>query len=332
MKRRTFTACYSQEATMELADLLRSTRSKSPVPLVTAYSDILTPQALAFVALGSATRSGGAPHERPRTAAARFDAGELPDFLPETRSIRERRMDRGDRCRATSRTAASRSPARRTGRWSSTRSIRGANIFMADFEDSNAPTWANMIEGQINLRDAVAAHDRLQSPEGKLYKLNDKTATLLVRPRGWHLVEKHICASTASRFPARSSTSACISSTTPRRCWRAAAAPYFYLPKMESHLEARLWNDVFVDAQRTLGIPHGTHQGDGADRDHARRVRDGRDPLRAARPLRRPQLRPLGLHLQLHQEIPRQPGLLSRRSRAGDDDGALPARVLRCCS
>ena len=105
------------------------------------------------------------------------------------------------------------------------------------------------------------------------------------------------------------------------------AGPYFYLPKMESHLEARLWNEIFVaDAERARPAA-GHDQGDGADRDHPRRVRDGRDPLRAARAQRRPERRPLGLHLQLHQEVQARPRLLPRRPRQGDDDGAVHARL-----
>ena len=120
------------------------------------------------------------------------------------------------------------------------------------------------------------------SPEGKAYQLNDKTATLMVRPRGWHLAEKHVLvdgepvSGGAVRFRAL---------LLPQRHGALArgTGPYFYLPKMESHLEARLWNDVFILAQDELGIPRGHDQGHGADRDHPRRLRDGRDPLRAAR-------------------------------------------------
>jgi malate synthase len=111
---------------------------------------------------------------------------------------------------------------------------------------------ANNIEGQINLRDAVRGTHRIRVPEGKKYKLNEKTAVLMVRPRGWHLVERHSWW-TASRFRDRSSISGCTSFTTRRRCSRREPGPYFYLPKMESHLEARLWNDVFVFAQDYAG-------------------------------------------------------------------------------
>ncbi|MGW8187588.1 MAG: malate synthase A, partial [Desulfobacterales bacterium] len=133
----------------------------------------------------------------------------------------------------------------------------GASTYMADFEDSHAPTWDGTIQGQINLRDAVAGSIEFRSPEGKSYRLADHIATLIVRPRGWHLVEKHVLVDgrpvSGSLFDfglfffhnARAQLS-------------KGSGPYFYLPKMESHLEARLWNDVFVHAQQQLDIPRGT--------------------------------------------------------------------------
>ena len=128
---------------------------------------------------------------------------------------------------------------------------------MADFEDSHSPTWDGTIQGQINLRDAVAGTIEFRSPEGKSYRLADRTATLMVRPRGWHLEEKHVLVDgrpiSGSLFDfglfffhnARTQLS-------------KGSGPYFYLPKLESHLEARLWNDVFVLAQDQLDIPRGT--------------------------------------------------------------------------
>jgi malate synthase len=133
----------------------------------------------------------------------------------------------------------------------------GANVFMADFEDSNAPTWSNCIDGQRNLRDANRRTIEYVSPEGKLYKLGAQPAVLFVRPRGWHMVEKH--------FPIGDSP---ISASlfdfglyffhNYRLLLDRGTAPYFYLPKMESYKEARLWNDVFVFAQEYVGIPNGT--------------------------------------------------------------------------
>ena len=150
-----------------------------------------------------------------------------------------------------------------------------------------------------------------------------------MRPRGWHLPERHLAGRRRAGLRRACSTSASTSSTTRGGCSSAAAGPYFYLPKLESHLEARLWNDVFDLAEDELGLAARHDPRDRADRDDPRRVRDGRDPLRAARARRRPQRRPLGLHLQRHQEVPRAAGVRAPRPRAGDDDGAVHARLHR---
>jgi malate synthase len=133
----------------------------------------------------------------------------------------------------------------------------GARGFMADFEDANSPTWENMIQGQINLTQAIDRELGFTSDEGKTYQLNDETATLLVRPRGWHLPERHI------EIAGRPVAGAFVDFglyffRNAQRLLDTGAGPYFYLPKMESHLEARLWNDVFTFAQQQLGIDHGT--------------------------------------------------------------------------
>jgi malate synthase len=164
----------------------------------------------------------------------------------------------------------------------------GASVFMADFEDSNSPTWSNNIEGQHNLRDAIRGTIRYTSPEGKQYELGPKLATLFVRPRGWHLDEKHFLAEgkpiSASLFDFGlfffHNAATLLSKGT---------GPYFYLPKMESHLEARLWNDVFCLAQDELGIPRGSI----------------RATVLIETILAAFELRALGLHLQLHQEVSR---------------------------
>ena len=133
----------------------------------------------------------------------------------------------------------------------------GARVFMADFEDSLAPTWSNVIEGQVNLQDAIRRQIDFTSAEGKQYKLGEKTATLVVRPRGWHLVEKHV---TIKGEPISASLFdfGLYFFHNAHELINRGSGPYFYLPKMESHLEARLWNDVFLFAQETLGIPRGT--------------------------------------------------------------------------
>jgi malate synthase len=133
----------------------------------------------------------------------------------------------------------------------------GARVFMADFEDATSPTWENLIDGHINLRDAVRRTISFTSPEGKAYRLNDTTATLLVRPRGWHLPEKHVLLDgrpvSGSLFDF-----GLYFFHNARELLDRGSGPYFYLPKMEGHLEARLWNDVFVHAQAALAIPRGS--------------------------------------------------------------------------
>ncbi len=133
----------------------------------------------------------------------------------------------------------------------------GAKVWLADHEDANTPLWENMVQGQLNLRDAVAGTLELTTPEGKHYSLGDDPATIVVRPRGWHLTEKHVLVDgeriAGALFDFGLYFFHCAQAQLDR-----GSGPYFYLPKMESHLEARLWNDVFVLAQDHLGIPQGT--------------------------------------------------------------------------
>ena len=133
----------------------------------------------------------------------------------------------------------------------------GAKVFMADFEDSLSPVWEVTGEGQINLRDAVNRTITFSSPEGKQYALKEQTATLLVRPRGWHLPEKHVLID-GKQISGGLFDFGLYFFHNVRTLLEKGTGPYFYLPKMESHLEARLWNDVFVLAQNELGIPQGT--------------------------------------------------------------------------
>jgi malate synthase len=185
-----------------------------------------------------------------------LDVGKLPDFLPETAHIREQEWkaapiphDLQDR------RVEITGPVDRKMIINALNS--GANVFMADFEDSNSPTWQNNIEGQANLRDAIRGTISYTSPEGKHYRLKPTVATLLVRPRGWHLDERHFTVDgkpiSASLFDFGlylfHNAQALIDKGT---------GPYFYLPKLESHLEARLWNDVFCFAQDEQGIRRGT--------------------------------------------------------------------------
>jgi malate synthase len=133
----------------------------------------------------------------------------------------------------------------------------GAKVWLADFEDANTPLWDNLVAGQLNLRDAIDRRIDFTSPEGKTYTLGEELATIVVRPRGWHLPEKHVSIDgepmSGSLFDFGLYLFHCA-----RRQLEAGTGPYFYLPKLESHLEARLWNDVFVAAQEHLGLPRGT--------------------------------------------------------------------------
>ena len=133
----------------------------------------------------------------------------------------------------------------------------GADIFMADFEDANVPTWKNLIEGQANITQAIERKLTFTNPEGKAYKLNDKIAVLMVRPRGWHLPERHLHIDgepmSGSLFDF-----GLFAFHNAKRLLDRGSGPYFYLPKLENHLEARLWNDVFIFTQQYLGIPQGS--------------------------------------------------------------------------
>jgi malate synthase len=221
-------------------------------------SHMLTPEAQAFLTKLARTFESRRQHllARRRVRQQEIDAGHLPDFLPETTSIRQQEwtvapiphdlLDR--RVEITG-------PVDRKMIINALNS--GANVFMADFEDSNSPTWHNNLEGQANLRDTVAGTISYSSPEGKQYRLNSQVATLMVRPRGWHLNEKHFEVDgkpiSASLFDF-----GLYFFHNAKRLIANGTGPYFYLPKMESHLEARLWNDVFCLAQDELGIPRGT--------------------------------------------------------------------------
>ncbi|MBS1611766.1 MAG: malate synthase A [Bacteroidetes bacterium] len=224
-----------------------------------AYGTILTPEALAFVVKlqrhFNKTRLNllAARVERQKS----IDAGNLPDFLPETKEIRE-----GDWTAAPIPADLQDRRVEITGPVDRKMIINalnsGAKMFMADFEDSNSPTWSNNIEGQINLRDAINKTISYENPDnGKSYKLNEQIATLLVRPRGWHLPEKHVKVDGEEMSGSLFDFGLYFFHNV-KQLLANGTGPYFYLPKMESHLEARLWNDVFVLAQNELGIPQGT--------------------------------------------------------------------------
>ncbi|MEM7309411.1 MAG: malate synthase A [Planctomycetota bacterium] len=220
---------------------------------------ILTYDALAFAA-GLERRFGN--HRREllalrETTQAQLDAGWRPDFLNETRSIRESgwRIDPTPTDLLDRRVEIT-GPVDRKMVVNALNS--GANLYMADFEDSNSPTWENCVRGQKNLYDAIRRQIDFKHPEtGKEYKLAEKTATLLVRPRGWHLVEKNVVVD-GRPMSAALFDFALFFYHNAHALLQRGTGPYFYLPKMEGHIEARLWNDVFLAAQEELGIPRGT--------------------------------------------------------------------------
>jgi len=227
-------------------------------PVSAAYAEILTPEAVRFVASLAAKFEGRRQEllARRQERQGEIDAGHFPDFLTETTDIRvsEWTVARIPRD-LTDRRVEITGPVDRKMVINALNS--GANVFMADFEDANSPTWSNNVEGQINLRDANRRTIEFTSPEGKKYKLNDKIATLLVRPRGWHLNEKHVLREgkpiSGSLFDF-----GLYFFHNAKQLIANGSGPYFYLPKLESHVEARLWNDVFNFAQDSLGIPRGT--------------------------------------------------------------------------
>ena len=227
------------------------------VPVVAEYEQILTPEALAFLA---ELHQRFDPRRRELLASRaerqkRIDAGQLPDFLPETVDIRKGDwkvapipadlMDR--RVEITG-------PVERKMVINALNS--GARVFMADFEDSNSPTWENMVDGQRNLSDAIERTISLDTGE-KTYRLNESVATLLVRPRGWHLTERHFEVDGAA-IPGALFDFGLYLLRNHDRLRAIGSGPYFYLPKLESHREALLWNRVFERAQDELGIARGT--------------------------------------------------------------------------
>jgi len=223
------------------------------------YGEILTTEALTFIAelhnKFNHTRLNLLDARADRQA--RLNKGERPDFLAETAHIREN-----------SNWVVAETPAdlqkrhvEITGPTDRKMVINalncGADVFMADFEDANSPTWDNMLQGQINLRDAVNENISLETPEGKRYELKKDHAVLFVRPRGWHLNEKHVLIN-GEEVSGSLFDFGLYFFHNAQNLISKGTGPYFYLPKIEGHLEARLWNDVFVFAQEHLGIPHGT--------------------------------------------------------------------------
>ncbi|MDG0024069.1 malate synthase A [Trinickia sp. Y13] len=221
------------------------------------FETILTPEALALVA--NLHRAFEARRRELLQARAqrtqRLDAGERPDFLAQTKAVRDgdwtiAPLPKDLECRRVEITG----PVERKMIINALNS--GADSYMTDFEDSNTPNWHNQITGQLNLKDAVRRTISLEQ-NGKTYTLNEKTATLVVRPRGWHLDEKHVTVD-GQRVSGGIFDFALYLFHNARELLARGSGPYFYLPKMESHLEARLWNDIFIAAQEAIGLPRGT--------------------------------------------------------------------------
>lgn len=228
-------------------------------PISPAFSEILTPDALRFTA--SLVRKFSAQREnvleKRALRQAQIDSGQLPNFPKETEGIRrsewkisnipEDLMDRRVEI---------------TGPAGDTKMVinalnSGANVYMTDFEDSQSPTWQETIQGQINVRDAIRRTISYNSPEGKSYALKDNVATLIVRPRGLHLLEKHIQIE-GKPVPASIFDFALFVFHNAKVLIDKGTGPYLYLPKMEGYLEARLWNEIFIEAEKELGLPNGS--------------------------------------------------------------------------
>ena len=227
-------------------------------PLHPRFDEILTTEALALVAkLHRAFEPRRQELLKARVARqARIDAGEMPDFLPETKSIRDADwkvapLPKALECRRVEITG----PVERKMIINAFNS--GADSYMTDFEDSNSPNWFNQIQGQVNLKDAIRRDISFSNEAGKVYKLNDCIATLQIRPRGWHLDEKHVTVD-GQRVSGGVFDFALVFFHNAEEQLARGAGPFYYLPKLENHLEARLWNDIFVLAQNELGLPQGT--------------------------------------------------------------------------
>jgi malate synthase len=228
-------------------------------PLHERYGEILTPEALQLLA---DLHRGFEPSRREllrrrEERAAEFAAGRLPSFLPETAEVRA-----GDWRVADPAPGLVDRRVEITGPTDAKMTINalnsGAKVWLADFEDANTPLWENVITGQLNLRDAIDRKLEFSSPDGKRYALRDgELATIVVRPRGWHLPEKHLLVD-GERIAGALVDFGLYFFHCAARQLEAGSGPYFYLPKLQSHLEARLWNDVFTFAQQRLGIPYGT--------------------------------------------------------------------------
>jgi malate synthase len=227
-------------------------------PIEGRHAPVLTPDALAFVA--DLQRRFGPGRERILAARAerwqRLRAGEQPGFLPETADVRN-----GDWQVAPAPPALARRRVEITGPTEAKMLINafnsGADVFMVDFEDANSPTWSNLVGGQANLTEAIEGTLAFTSQDGRDYRLAEQTAVPVVRPRGWHLVERNVLVDGQPVSASLFDFGLCFFHNA-RRLLDKGLGPYFYLPKLEGHLEARLWNDTFNAAQDAVGLDRGT--------------------------------------------------------------------------
>ncbi|MEO6966525.1 MAG: malate synthase A [Acidobacteriaceae bacterium] len=245
---------------MTVTTVLPGVEIHAPVP--ESYAEILTPEAIAFVADLQRTFNErrktllNARRERQK----RIDAGEKPAFLAETKGIRDATWSVAPLpADILDRRVEITGPVDRKMIINALNS--GAKVFMADFEDSSTPMWSNLIEGHVNLKDAIRRTITYADPaSGKQYKLNDKVAVLFIRPRGWHLEERHVLVDGQPMSGSLFDFGLYFFHNAKELIARGSGT-YFYLPKMESHLEARLWNDIFIHAEKAIGVQQGSVKG-----------------------------------------------------------------------
>ncbi len=277
------------------------------------WAEVLRPEAVAFVNKLAEHFSAQVTELLADRAKRQlnFDAGTLPDFLDATRKIRDSDWRIGPippdlRDRRVEITG----PTDRKMIINALNS--GANVFMADCEDSLCPTWSNVIQGQANLMEAVRGTLTYTSPDGKAYRLNESAAVLVLRPRGWHLPEKHWMRG-GNPIPAALVDFGLYLFHNASELLSRGSGPYFYLPKLESHLEARLWAQVFEYSERLLGLPRGCIKATVLIETITAAFEIDEILYELRQNDRRAQLRTLGLHLQLHQEILPPPRLRAAR-------------------
>ena len=308
------------------ADGIEVTRS------LPGQESLLTPAALAFLA-GLHRRFEPARQQRlaaRRERQAEFDAGAVPGFRADTAHLRNADWRVADLPAALlDRRVEITGPVDPKMVINALNS--GANCYMADFEDSTSPTWENLLTGQRALRKAIAGTLDWMAPDGSRHyvlKPFAEQAVLLVRPRGWHLDEKHVLVD-GERMSASPVRPRPVRLPQRRSRWRSSdRGPYFYLPKLQSMEEAALWDEVLAHIEATLGLPPGQIKVTVLIETLAGGVRDGRDPARAAHAHRRSQLRALGLHLFVHQDLPRA----SRQGAAGTRAGGMTQPFLKAYS